>query len=155
MVPYLDSLPIYTPILLSRPMTCFGKYKASAKVCFFLLTASMWVSIRENIGTRLLHPFMVMMTSFTWMACATTVIVPVTTLVNVLYLIVVGPAHSPSSWVINFIRPPQLRNIWSILIGNFSNIVPLLVLSWNFLSYQTLIIATPIQICVSLQILGI
>ena len=153
MVPYLYSLPICTSRILSRPMTCFLRHRKIIR--FFLVTASMWVSIRENLGTRLLHPFMVTMTSFTWMACATTVIVPVTTLVNVLYLIVVGPAHSPSSWVINFIRPPQLRNVWSILIGNFSNIVPLLVLLWNFLSYQTLIIATPIQICVSLKILGI
>ena len=94
MVPSLESLPICTPRLFPRHMTCSASIIHHQIARVFLVTASTWVSIREDLGTRLIHPFLVPMTSFKGMSFATTLIVTFTTLVNFLYLISGGPSQS-------------------------------------------------------------
>ena len=78
------------------------------------------VSFHHKGDGEVLVPVM----SFTGMPCATTVIVLVTTMVNVLYLISVGTAHSPSMWGVLFLRPPQFRNTLSIPILSLSTPFP-------------------------------
>ena len=146
MVPYLESLPICTPRLFTRTMELFASIRHHKIARVFLVTKSTWVSISKDLGTILLHLFLVPKASFTGMSCATTLIGTVTTLVNFLHMIGVGPAHSPSSWVIISPIPPQFRKTWSILIGYFLNPVPPLFMSWTPLSYHKLSISALIQI---------
>ena len=155
MVPFLEIIIICTPRLFPRPMMCFVSIIHHKIACAFIVTSLTWVSISEYLGTILFYPFLVLMMSFTGIACATTVIGPFTTLVNFLYLIAVGPAHSPSSWVSLSIVPPQFIKTCSILIGSFSNSLPLWVIYWTLLSYHRLKIATPIRLCVCLQMVSI
>ena len=114
-----------------------------------------WVFISWDLGNKILYPFLVPITTFTGMLCATNVIGPVTTIVNVIYLINIGTSHSTSIWVIILLRPPQFKNTWSILIRSFPTTITLWVMSWTLLSYQTLMFATLLHIYVCLQMVFI
>ena len=105
------------PRILLRHMMFFASKRDQKLAHVFTVTASTWVFISEKLETRIIYPLLVLTTYFTGMSCAITVIGRVTTLFNTLHLIVVGKSRSPSSWVINPLRPPQFRNNWSILIG--------------------------------------
>ena len=106
-VPSLESLPICTLRLFPRPMTWFASIRHQKIARVLLVTAPTWVFISKDLGTRLVHQFLVPMTSFTGIPCATTTIGPAATLANIFYLINVGPTHSPSSCVLFFSVHPS------------------------------------------------
>ena len=155
MVPSLESIPICTQRLFPRPMMYFASITHQQIARVFLVTAPARVFIKEDLGTRLLHLLLVPMTPFTGMSCATTVIGLVTNLVDVIYLISVGMAHSPSSLGVFPIRTPQFRNTLSMIIISFSTPVPPLVISWTLLYYHILIIVNLIQLLVCFKMVGI
>ena len=132
-------------------MMWFASIRHQKISCVIFVTMSQRSSIIKDKGIRILHPLLELMMSFTGMSCDTTVMGTFTTLVNVHYLIAVGPAHSTDSSVIISLRPPQFRKTWSVIIGSFSNPDLLWVLSWTIIYYHTPSIATPIQIYVCLQ----
>ena len=148
-------LPICTPRLFPRPMEWFVSIIYHKIVHVFLVTTLAQVFISEELETRLLQLLLVLMMSFPEMTCSTTVIGPITTLVNVIYFITAGPAHSPSNWVIVLLRPLQFIKNRSIIIGSFYTSVPTWYLSQKLLSYKTSRIATHIRKYVYLQTVGI
>ena len=135
-LPSLGGILIFTPRILLRPMLFFVSIRYHQISRVFLVIVTTWVFIIGELETRCVHLLLVPMASLKWISCAVSVIVPVNTMVNVFYLIAIGPARSPSIWVIPYLITHQFINDWSIIIGYYSNTVPQWVLSWtSLLSY--------------------